>query len=167
MRAQLLAGVRALLVFTVITGLLYPMLVLGLGQLLFNHEADGSLVERDGEVVGPELIGQSFTAVSYFHPRPSAAGAAAGALVDGEPADPNDLTAVASGPSNLGPTNPALLELVEGRAAAHREENGLAQDEPVPVDAVAAAQGLEVDKVLRLVDNTPAGVPSASWGSRA
>jgi potassium-transporting ATPase KdpC subunit len=176
MRAQLFAGVRALLVLTVLTGLLYPLVVLGLGQLLFNHEANGSLVERDGEVVGSELVGQSFTAEEYFHPRPSAAGAAAsGSLVDGEPADPDDLTAVASGASNLGPTNPDFLAMVEVRVAAYREENGLSDDEPVPVDAVTAsgsgldphisvanarlqaprvaeARGLEVDEVLELVD---------------
>jgi K+-transporting ATPase ATPase C chain len=140
MRAQLLAALRALLVLTVITGVLYPLVVTGLGQLLFNDQANGSLVERDGEVVGSSLLGQAFTGEEYFHPRPSAAGAAAtGSLVDGEPADPDDLTAVASGASNLGPTNPDLLATVADRVAAYREANGLSEEDNVPVDAVTAS----------------------------
>ncbi len=87
--------------------------------------ADGSLLERDGQPVGSELIGQSFTSPEFFHPRPSAAG-------DGY--DPT----ISSG-SNLGPLNPDLLASVEERIAAYRELNGLGPDESVPVDAVTAS----------------------------
>ena len=115
MRAQMLTGLRTLLVLTVLTGIVYPLAVLGVAQLAFNDKANGSLVERDGAVVGSSLLGQAFTGPAYFHTRPSAAGAAAsGSLVDGLPADPADLSLVASGASNLGPTNEDLLAAVEG-----------------------------------------------------
>jgi K+-transporting ATPase ATPase C chain len=151
MRAQLLAGLRALLVLTVLCGIAYPLVVTGAAQLLFNDKADGSLIKRDGEVVGSSLIGQSFTTDEYFHPRPSAAGAAAsGSTVEvldengegtGEfvPADPKDLTAVGSSASNYGPTNEEFLALVEERVVAYRETNGLDEDVEVPVDAVTAS----------------------------
>lgn len=151
MRAQLLAAVRAILVLTVLTGLLYPLAVTGVAQLAFGDKADGSLVRRDGHVVGSSLIGQTFTSDDYFQGRPSAAGAAAtGSMVDvlgenGEPtgdtvpADPSDLTQVNSGASNLGPTNEDLLATVEERVAAYRDANGLADDQKVPVDAVTAS----------------------------
>jgi K+-transporting ATPase ATPase C chain len=151
MRAQLLAAVRALLVITVLTGLIYPLAVTGLAQVAFGDRADGSLVERDGKVVGSSLIGQTFTSDKYFHGRPSAAGAAAtGSMVDvvdddGVPTggtvrpDPSDLTQVNSGASNLGPTNQDLLATVEERVAAYREANGLADDQKVPVDAVTSS----------------------------
>jgi K+-transporting ATPase ATPase C chain len=181
MRAQFVAALRALLVLTVVTGVLYPLVVTGLAQVVFNHEANGSLVERDGDVVGSSLLGQQFTGDEYFQSRPSAAGAAAsGSFVDGEPADPDDLTGVASGASNLGPTNPALLDTVAERVAAYRELNGLDADQPVPVDAVTAsgsgldpsisvanarlqaprvaeARGMNVDEVTRLVDDHTSG----------
>jgi potassium-transporting ATPase KdpC subunit len=160
LRRQLLAAFGMVLVFTVLTGLVYPLVVTAIGQLAFNDEAEGSLVEVDGEIVGSALIGQQFTAPGYFHPRPSAAG-------DGYDAS-------ASSGSNLGPTNPDFLATVEERIVAYREENGLAEDAEVPVDAVtasasgldphisvanakvqaarvAAARGLELDAVLDLV----------------
>ncbi len=86
-----------------------------------------------------------FTSPEYFHTRPSAAGAlAAGSLVDGEPADPSDLSLVASGASNQGPANPQLLAAIEERVAAYRRVNGLAEHVPVPVDAVtASASGVD------------------------
>jgi K+-transporting ATPase ATPase C chain len=131
MRRQLFPAFMMMLVFTVITGLAYPLVVTGIAQGLFNHKADGSLVEdADGEVVGSSLIGQSFTEPEYFHPRPSAAG-------DGYDAS-------ASSGSNLGPTNGDLLASVEERADAYRDENGLDADTEVPVDAVtASASGLD------------------------
>jgi K+-transporting ATPase ATPase C chain len=158
---QLAPAVTALVVFTVLLGLLYPLAVTGIAQLGFGSKADGSLVERDGVVVGSRLIGQPFVSPGYFHPRPSAAG-------DG-------YDAMASGGSNLGPTNPALLDSVAQRVLAYREENGLGAEVAVPVDAVtssasgldphisvanarlqaprvAAARGLSVDRVLELVD---------------
>ena len=177
MRAQLLAGLRALLVLTLLCGLVYPLAVTGIAQLGFRDKADGSLVRRDGEVVGSSLIGQSFTGEDYFHARPSAAGAAAAGA---EGADATDLSQVASGASNLGPTNPELLDTVAERVDAYREENGLDPDTRVPVDAVTAsgsgldphisvanarlqaprvaeARGLDVDDVLRLVERHTRG----------
>lgn len=156
MRAQFLAGLRALSAFTVLCGLLYPLAVTGVAQTVFERRADGSLVERAGAVVGSELLGQAFEGAGYFQPRPSAAGAAAsGSRVEvggagGEPtgakgpADPSDLSLAASGASNLGPTNEDLVALVAGRAAAYRQRNGLSPAQAVPVDAVtASASGLD------------------------
>jgi K+-transporting ATPase ATPase C chain len=177
MRAQLLAGLRALLVLTLLCGLVYPLAVTGVAQLAFRHEADGSLVRRAGAVVGSSLIGQTFTGEEYFHTRPSAAGAAAAGA---EGADPDDLSQVASGASNLGPTNPDLLDTVAERIDAYREENGIDDDVRVPVDAVTAsgsgldphisvanarlqaprvaeARGLDVDDVLQLVERHTSG----------
>lgn len=125
MRAQLLAALRAVLVFTVLCGLLYPLAVTGIGQLAFGDEADGSLVEHDGQVIGSRLIGQGFEGDEWFHPRPSVAG-------DG-------YDAMASSASNLGPTNPELLDIVAERVDAYRATNGLAADVEVPVDAVTAS----------------------------
>ena len=115
----------AVLVFTVICGVVYPLLSTAVGQIAFNHQVDGSLIERDGQVVGSELIGQVFTDPKYFHSRPSAAG-------DGYDGS-------ASSGSNLGPTNPELLDEVRQRAVAYREHNGLAPGAMVPVDAVTAS----------------------------
>lgn len=129
---QLVPALLAVLVFTVICGVVYPLLSTAIGQIAFNHKVDGSLIERDGHVVGSELIGQTFTDPGYFHSRPSAAG-------DGYDGS-------ASSGSNLGPTNPDLLDAVEQRAVAYRQENGLAADALVPVDAVTASgSGLDPD----------------------
>src|SRR5262249_21449991 len=126
-----LPALGMLLVFTVLTGLLYPLVVTGVAQAAFHDQANGSLVKRDGTVVGSKWIGQNFTDAKYFHPRPSAAGA------DGY--DPT-----LSSRSNLGPTNPDYLKTVRDRVAAYRKENGLAADAKVPVDAVtASASGLD------------------------
>jgi K+-transporting ATPase ATPase C chain len=132
-RAQLLAGVRAVVVLTVLCGLAFPLFVTGVAHVFWNDKARGSLVERDGKVVGSSLIAQSFTRPEYFHPRPSAAGSAATG------AEPDDPTAVASGPSNAGPTNREFLALVSKRVKAYRRENGLPADTRVPVDAVTAS----------------------------
>jgi K+-transporting ATPase ATPase C chain len=136
LRRQLLTGLLMTVVFIVLTGLLYPLVVTGIAQSAMKHEANGSLVEVNGTPVGSSLIGQNFTDADgnpipkYFQPRPSAAG-------DG-------YDAMASGGSNLGPSNPKLLDLVEQRAAAYRVLNGLADDTKVPVDAVtASASGLD------------------------
>lgn len=133
MRRQLVPALRMLLVLTVICGIEYPLLVTGIAQAAFRAEADGSLV-RDGQghEVGSALIGQSFTGDRWFHPRPSAAG-------DGY--DPT-----ASSASNLGPTNPVLLDAVAQRVADYREENHLPASASVPVDAVTASgSGLDPD----------------------
>jgi K+-transporting ATPase ATPase C chain len=145
MRRQLVPALRMVLVLTVLLGLVYPLAMTGIAQVVFPAKADGSLIERDGDVVGSRLVGQAFTAPEYFHTRPSSAGAlAAGSLVDGAPVDPADLAATASGPSNQGPTNPELLASIVERTAAYRADNGLADEVPVPIDAVtASASGVD------------------------
>jgi K+-transporting ATPase ATPase C chain len=125
MRRQLGPALGMLLLLTVLTGLAYPLVVTGIAQGAFHDEANGSLVERDGIVVGSRLLGQAFDEPGSFHPRPSAAG-------DG-------YDAAASSGSNLGPTNADLMGEVRDRAAAYRRDNGLARDAPVPVDAVTAS----------------------------
>ena len=151
MRAQLVAAVRAVLVFTVLLGLAYPLAVTLIGQAAFGDEADGSLLRRDGEVVGSELLGQTFTSPEYVHGRPSAAGGgASGSEIDildpdgeatGETmlASADDISTAASGASNLGPTNEDLLATIEERIVEYRDENGLDGDALVPVDAVTAS----------------------------
>jgi len=130
MRRQLLPALLVFLTFTLILGVIYPLAVTGVSQLAFSSEANGSLVTRNGTVIGSRLIGQNFTAPGYFHPRPSAAGAG----YDG----------TSSGASNLGPTNPVLLKDVAARIAAYRKENGLALGARVPVEAVtSSASGLD------------------------
>jgi len=125
MRRQLLPALRIVLVFTVLLGLAYPLIVTGVAQGLWSNQADGSLVKVNGKVVGSKLLGQTFTKAKYFHPRPSAAG------------DGYDGTA--SGASNLGPTNPVLLNDVKKAAVAYRKENGLAPGAEVPIDAVTSS----------------------------
>ena len=123
---QLVPGVVMLLSFTVICGLIYPAAVWAVGQVAFNDQANGSLIkDADGNVIGSELLGQPFSAPEYFHPRPSSAGSG----YDG----------AASSGSNLGPTNPDFLAIVEERVAAYREENGLPDSATVPVDAVTGS----------------------------
>jgi K+-transporting ATPase ATPase C chain len=129
---QLGPAVLAILVFTVITGLVYPLVVTAVAQVAWHDKANGSLVKKDGVVVGSSLIGQQFADAKYFHPRPSAAGTG----YDG----------LASSFSNLGPTNPDFLSTVEGRVAAYRQENDVPATQAVPVDAVtASASGLDPD----------------------
>ena len=124
-RRQLLPAIVAFVVLTVLTGLAYPLVVTGIAQLAFPGRADGSLVERNGVVVGSSLIGQRFEGPRWFRPRPSSAG-------DG-------YDAMSSSASNLGPTNRTLLRDVRSRAAAYRRENGLQAHAPVPPDAVTGS----------------------------
>ncbi len=132
MRRQLLPALGMLVVFTVLTGLVYPLAVTGVAQVAFRDRANGSLVRRGGTIVGSRLIGQTFTKPGYFHPRPSAAG--------------TGYDAASSSGSNDGPTNPVFLREVHQRVVAYRKENHLAAGAPVPVDAVtASASGLDPD----------------------
>ena len=129
---QLWPALRTLFAMTVILGLAYPFLVWGVGQVAFRSQANGSLIERDGQVVGSSLIGQNFADEQWFHSRPSAAGE------DG-------YDGLASAGSNLGPTNPELVKTVQERKAAVAKENGVPES-AVPADAVtASASGLDPD----------------------
>jgi potassium-transporting ATPase KdpC subunit len=130
-----------MVVFTVLLGIAYPLVVTVVAQGAFPDQANGSKLEVNGTVVGSKLIGQTFTKPKYFHGRPSAAGAAATGTGH---ADPKDLSQDISSGSNYGPTNPDFLAAVKQRARGYRTENGLAPDAKVPVDAVtASASGLD------------------------
>lgn len=126
-RALVLLGLA-----TVLTGVAYPLVVTGIAQALFPHRANGSLVGRDGRIVGSERIGQAFDGPAWFHGRPSAT-------------RPVPYDATASGGSNLGPTNPGLIAAVRARADALRAEDPDAKG-PIPVDLVTtSASGLDPD----------------------
>ncbi|HET9769179.1 MAG TPA: potassium-transporting ATPase subunit KdpC [Thermoanaerobaculia bacterium] len=127
MLKQLKPAILLLVVMTVVTGLAYPLAVTGVAQLVFPHEANGSLIVRDGKVVGSELIGQTFTGAGWFWGRPSATAPA--------------YNGGASRGSNLGPSNPALYERVAATVKTLREAHGNA---PIPVDlATASGSGLD------------------------
>ena len=138
---QLRPALVLLVAMTAVTGLAYPLAVTGIAGTVFPAEAAGSLIERDGRVVGSSLIGQSFTGEGYFHGRPSATTAA-------DPADasktvPAPYNAANSMGSNLGPTSAALAERVKGDLDALKAEN---PDQPVPVDLVTTSgSGLDPD----------------------
>jgi potassium-transporting ATPase KdpC subunit len=141
----MLKEIRPAIVFvvalTIITGLIYPFVMTGVAGVIFPYQAQGSMIERDGKVVGSALIGQEFTGDRYFHGRPSATVAP----------DPNDPTktvpapynAANSGGSNLGPTNKALIERVQGDVDKLKQENPSAS---VPIDLVTTTgSGLDPD----------------------
>ncbi len=130
MRAQLRPAIVSLVLLTLLTGLIYPLLVTGIAQVVFPHQANGSLIMKDGQAIGSELIGQPFDDPKYFWGRLSATG-------------PVPYNAAASSGSNLGPTNPALLAEVQSRIDALKaaDPNNTA---PIPVDLVtSSASGLD------------------------
>jgi K+-transporting ATPase ATPase C chain len=173
MPKQLRPALISLLLFTLITGGVYPALVTGLVQLLFPYQANGSLMVRDGKVIGSELIGQPFADPAYFWGRPSAT-------------SPFPYNAAASSGANLGPTNPALLEAVKGRIEALRQTDP-DNSAPIPVDLVttsasgldphispaaafyqvarvARTRGLPADQVQALVAEYVEGRQGGFWG---
>ena len=146
MLKQLRPAIMSVLLFTVLTGLVFPAVVTLGAKVLFPHQANGSLIEKNNVVVGSELIGQNFAGENYFHPRPAANGYDAGN----------------SGGTNLGPTSDKLIngvhkKLADGKtddpgnfdgikdlAGAYRKDNGMAADAPIPPDAVTrSASGID------------------------
>ena len=136
------SSVRAALLVMAVSGIAYPLLTTGVAQALFPHAANGSLIERQGRIVGSTLIGQQFTGPQYFHGRPSATVAPDPSQEGANIAAPYN--AGLSGASNQGATHKDLSEAVAQRVAQYRADNGLAADLAVPVDAVtASASGLD------------------------
>ena len=138
MLSQIRPAIVLIVLMTVLTGLAYPLFMTGLAQVLFPSQAAGSLIEKDGKVIGSELIGQNFTDAKYFHGRPSAT----------TDTDPNDATKTVpapynagnSGGSNAGPTSKSLIERVQGDVDTLKKENGGS----IPVDLVTtSASGLD------------------------
>lgn len=131
MKQNLRIAILMTIVTTVLFGLLYPLLVTGLGQLFFPSQANGNLIVKNGQIVGSRLIGQPFSSDVYFHPRPSAAG------------NGYDPVAASGGASNLGPTNRQLLDRVKADVEKLHAENPNA---PIPVDMVTTSgSGLDPD----------------------
>jgi len=140
MLSQIRPAIVMIVLLTLITGILYPLAMTGIGQAIFPRQANGSLISQNGKVIGSSLIGQNFTGEKYFHGRPSAT----------TDTDPNDSTKTIPAPynadnssgSNLGPTSKALLDRVKGDVDTLKTES----DKPVPVDLVTtSASGLDPD----------------------
>ena len=122
MLEELKPAILITIVLTILTGILYPLAVTGIAQTIFRKQANGSLIEQNGKVIGSEIIGQNFTKPEYFHPRPSQ----------------NSYDAANSGGSNLGPTNPALADRLKKDAAQFRKDNPNFTG-PIPADAITAS----------------------------
>ena len=127
MKKHLITALLMTVVMTVLLGMIYPLVITGLAQVLFRDKANGQLVSRNGEVIGSRIIAQPFTSAKYFHPRPSAAG--------------NGYDAANSGGTNLAPTNQKLIDRVRADAASLQKEN---PNQPIPVDLLTtSASGLD------------------------
>jgi potassium-transporting ATPase KdpC subunit len=125
--SEIRPAIISTLVLAVICCGFYPLAVTGISKVAFAEKADGSLItDKNGTIIGSELLAQNFSGEGYFHPRPSAAGA-------------NGYDAASSSGSNLGPTSQKLADAVKERIAAYRTTNGLAENQPVPADAVTAS----------------------------
>jgi potassium-transporting ATPase KdpC subunit len=140
MLKELRSAILMVIMFTLVTGIAYPLAMTGIAQVIFPWQANGSLVEKDGKVIGSDLIGQVFTDDRYFHGRPSAT----------NETDPNDSTKTVDAPynaansmgSNLGPTSKSLIDRVNAEAAKLKSEN----TRPIPVDLVTTSgSGLDPD----------------------
>jgi potassium-transporting ATPase KdpC subunit len=132
MLSQIRPAIVSLVALSIITGIAYPAVVTGIAQIFFRHQANGSLIVRDGKIVGSSLIGQPFDDPKYFWGRPSAT-------------SPFPYNAASSSGSNLGPTNPDLIKAVQGRVDALRAADP-GNTAPVPVDLVTASgSGLDPD----------------------
>lgn len=133
MAKQWINGLMLLIVLTVVTGVIYPLTMTALAQVVFPNQANGSLIERDGKVVGSMLLGQNFSQPGYFQGRPSAAG-------------DNGYDATSSSGTNLGPTSAKLMDAVKGKLADVRRQNNLSDDAVIPADLVtSSASGLDPD----------------------
>src|SRR5579863_9837991 len=171
MLREIRPAIVMIVVMTIITGLVYPLGMTGIAQVIFPHQANGSLIEKSGAVIGSALIGQNFTSDKYFHGRPSA-------TTEPDPKDPTKTVpapyaADNSGGSNLGPTSKALVDRAKADSAKLAAQN---PNTPIPVDlvttsasgldphitpaaaffqvpAVAKARGLPEDKVRQLVED--------------
>ena len=125
--SEIRPAIVSTLIFAVVCCGFYPLAVTGISKVAFAKKADGSLIiDKDGKVIGSELLGQNFSGEGYFHPRPSAAGA-------------TGYDAASSGGSNLGPTSQKLADQIKARIAAYRTTNGLAETQELPADAVTAS----------------------------
>jgi K+-transporting ATPase ATPase C chain len=128
MKRQFIIALKFFLIMTVVTGIVYPLIMTGFAQLAFPYKANGSLITKDGKIIGSELIGQKFDSTLYFWSRPSAI----------------DYNPIPSGASNYGPTSDTLRKLVKARSNLFRKMNSLADTTEIPVEMIfASASGLD------------------------
>lgn len=148
--SEIRGAVIATLILAAVCCGIYPLIVTGIAQGVFGHQANGSLIkDKDGTIRGSSLLGQNFSGDTYFHPRPSAAGA-------------NGYDAASSGGTNLGPTSQKLRDQIKLRIANYRTQNGLKDADPVPADAVTSSgSGLDPHISVRNADLQAARVAGA------